>query len=246
MNNRDLKGAFVWSLALVLVVIATDNVVIRLVLAAPLLLWLTGHVVLRSIGPIQISLLEHTAYAVGVSIAICVAGGFVLYSISLLTPIGWAVWLVLVTGTALLVGARRRYEWPIPTVKLSSLRREHAIIISVASLITVGAYRLSIHDEANQREFKYTEFWILPNLKVPGKLLVGIKSGEADTQHFDVEVTSDGSVIALWRSIEIGPENTWTHEVKVDPGAYKAEAKLYRPIDHTLYRKVSTFVSAGS
>jgi hypothetical protein len=247
MNNRDLKGAFVWSLALLLVVIATDNVVIRLVLAAPLLLWLTGHVVLRSIGPIRTSLLEHTAYAVGVSIAICVAGGFVLYSISFLTPIGWAIWLIVVTGAALLVGIRRRYEWLILlSVKLPPLRREHVITIGVASLITAGAYLLAVHDEANQQEFKYTQFWMLPKPRAPGKLLVGIKSGEAETQHFDVEVTADGSVVALWRSVEIPPDEIWTHEVKVNSGAHKAEAKLYRPSDHTFYRKVSTFVSAGS
>ena len=245
-KNRDLAGVFVWSLVLLLVVIATDNVVIRLMLAAPLLLWLTGHVVLRSIGPIWTSLLEHTAYAVGASIAICVAGGFVLYSISLLTPIGWSGWLVLVTGTAFLVGSRRRYGWLIPSVKLPSLRRQHVITICVAFLITAGAYLLAIHDEANQREFKYTEFWILPKWKAPGKLFVGIKSGEAETQRFDVEVTADGSVIALWRSIEIAPDTDWVREVKVASGVHKAEAKLYRPSDHTIYRKASTFISGSS
>ena len=242
---NDLKWVFVWSLALLLVVITTDNVVIRLVLAAPLLLWLTGHVVLRSIGPIRTSLLEHTVYAVGVSIAICVAGGFVLNSLSLLTPIGWAVWLIVVTGTALLVGARGRYQWLVPSVKLPFPQRGHIIIIGIASLITVGAYLLAIHDETNQREFKYTEFWILAKPKAPGKLLVWIKSSEMETQYFDVEVTSDGSVIALWRSVEIAPEETWTREVKVDSETIKAEAKLYRPSDHKLYRKVSTFVSGS-
>jgi uncharacterized membrane protein len=189
--NKDHKVVFVWSLALLLLVITTDNVVIRLVLTAPLLLFLTGHVVLRSIGPIRTSLLEHTAYAVGASITICVAGGFVLYRLSFLTPVGWAIWLVAVTGTVLLVASRRQYEGPVVSVKLPSLRREHVITIGVAALITAGAYLLAIHDEANQREFKYTEFWMLPKPKVPGKLLVGIKSGEAETQRFDVEVTSD-------------------------------------------------------
>jgi hypothetical protein len=218
----------------------------RLVLAAPLLLWLTGHVLLRSIGPIRTSLLEHTAHAVGASIAICVAGGFVLYSISSPTPIGWAVWLVLVTGTALLVGTCRRYEWLISlSVKLPSPQWKHVITITLASLITAGAYLVAIHDEANQRESKYTELSILPKWKAPGKLFVGIKSGEVETQRFDIEVIADGSVIALWRSIEVAPDENWAREVKVDLGTHKAEAKLYRMSDHTLYRKVWTFVSGS-
>jgi hypothetical protein len=56
---------------------------------------------------------------------------------------------------------------------------------------------LAIHDEANQREFKYTELWILPKAKAPAKLLVGIKRGKVETQRFDVEVTSDASMVAL-------------------------------------------------
>ena len=47
-EDRDPNGVFVWPFALLLVVIVTDNVVIRLVLVAPLLLSLTSHVVLRS------------------------------------------------------------------------------------------------------------------------------------------------------------------------------------------------------
>jgi hypothetical protein len=124
-EDRDLKGVFVWSVALLLVVIATDDPEIRLVLAAPLLLWLTRHAVLRSIGPIRDILLEHFAYAVGASIAICVAGGFVLYSISFLTPTGWAVWLIVVTGTALLAGTRRWYEWLIPGEIAGPATRAH-------------------------------------------------------------------------------------------------------------------------
>jgi hypothetical protein len=242
-QNRDIVAVFLWAVTALLIVLVTDNVICRVLVTAPLLLLLTGHVVLRVIGPSRTPLLEHAAYSVGASIAICVTGGFVLYSISLLTPIGWAAWLLLVNGTALLVSMRRRYEWLIPSVKLPSLPPIQTITIGVACLITAGAFLLAIHDEAMQREFKYTEVWILPQSRVPGKLLVGIKSGEVETQSFDVEVIADRSVIALWRSIEVAPETIWTHEVTVGSGAAKAEAKLYRQNDHTLYRKVSTFIS---
>src|SRR5687768_14888025 len=78
-NNmiRDLKIAFGWAVILLLAVLITDSVIIRALIAAPLMFYVTGHVVLRAIN-VSFSPLHWIVYAIGTSIAVCVLGGFLL------------------------------------------------------------------------------------------------------------------------------------------------------------------------
>jgi hypothetical protein len=178
-RNRDLLVIFFWAITMLLIVLFTDSAILRGLITVPLVLFLTGHVVLRAIGYVVPSLPEHVAYAVGVSVATCVMGGFLLNWVSFLTPIGWAVWFVTVSGISVLVTPYRGFALP----PLPDVQRWHVVILGVAILITGSAYALAVHDEASQQEFRYTEFWMLSK---PGKLLVGIKSGESEINPFDL------------------------------------------------------------
>jgi hypothetical protein len=112
-------------------------------------------------------------------------------------------------------------------------------------LLATGAYALAIRDEATYRQFSYTEFWMLPSTHDgPGRLTVGVRNAETQTQRFDVEITIDGRPFAVLRSLTIAPGETWTRQIPVPISAtsQKAEARLYRPDDNRLYRSVSTLV----
>jgi hypothetical protein len=211
-----------------------------------MVLVVSGHVVLRALGVRTASMLEHLAYAVGASLATGIAGGFVLNAAGLLTPLGWAIWFWTVTAGAVLVAAGRRDApdlpaWPDPV----RIRLRQGATLALAVLVATGAYALAIRDEATDRQFKYTEFWMLPLAHgEPGRLTVGVRSAETQTQRFDLDISLDGQPFAVFRSLAITPGDTWARDIPVPVLAtpQKAEARLYRPEDNRLYRSVSTLV----
>ncbi|MER8974389.1 MULTISPECIES: hypothetical protein [unclassified Mesorhizobium] len=205
----------------------------------------SGHAVLRALGMRTTSVSEHLVYAVGASLAAGIAGGFALNAAGLLTPLGWAVWFWAVTAAAALVAVRRdapdRPPWPAPP----RLRLWQGAALTLAVLVATGAYALAVRDEATYRQFKYTEFWILPSPNgEPGKLTVGIRNAETQAERFDLEITLDGQTFAIFRSLTVAPGDTWVREMPVPVLATRqtAEARLYRPDNDLLYRSVSTLV----
>lgn len=245
-NNKDLSAACAWATATVAAVAVTDSTLLRTVLGAPMVLLISGHVVLRALGVRSTSLPEHLAYAVGVSLAAGIAGGLVLNVLDVLTPLGWAIWFWIVTiGASLLTAMRGEASdlpsWPRPT----GLRLWHGVTFAIAVLITTGAYGLAIRDEADQQQFKYVEFWMLPPVNAgTDRLTVGVRSAEPKTERFNLEITLDGRPFAVFRSLALAPGDSWTREipVPVQSTTQKAEARLYRQSDNQLYRSVSALV----
>jgi uncharacterized membrane protein len=243
-DNRDLRGACFWAIALAIAVAVFDGAAVRMLLGLPMVLLISGHTLLRAIGVRADSLAEHLIYAIGASLVAGIAGGFVLNAAGIMTPMGWAIWYVVVVTAASALAIRRFGAaappfWPRP----ASIRASHAIAFALAASLTTGAYALAVHDEAKEQQFKYTEFWMLPSSD-KGSLSLGIRSQEKDKQRFDVEVVVDGHPFAVFRSLEIAPGELWTQKIPVPQGGgpKKAEARLYRLDDMRLYRRVSAFV----
>jgi uncharacterized membrane protein len=239
MNKKvDLTAGFWWALLLLLTVLITDNFVIRLILSLPLVFLLTGHTVLRAIKPVQDSgPLEHSVFAAGASIAVCVGGGFLLNTVSMLNPVGWAIWLIAVNGVAALIALHQPYE-PFALPKLPKIRVWHALAFCAAIGITTGSYALADYVINTYNEFKYTAFWLVPE-PIPGKLVLGIQSNEPQSEEYDIEVIADKTMIAAWRAINLAPGQRWVQEITVGLNQKRVEANLYRTRDRALYRKVS-------
>jgi hypothetical protein len=231
---------------MVAAIAATDNLLLRTALGAPMVLLASGHAILRAIGVRTTSVSEHLAYAVGASLASGIAGGFALDAAGFLTPLGWVLWFWTVTAGAALVAARRRDAPDLPAWPGQlRVRVWQGAALALASLVATGAYALAIRDEAADRQFKYTEFWILPWANGdPGLVTVGVRSGETQTQRFDLEITLDGRPFAVFRSLTVPPGDTWGRKIPVPVLAtpQRADARLYRPEDNRLYRSVSTLV----
>jgi uncharacterized membrane protein len=246
---RELSAACVWATALVAAATVSNSVLERAILGLPMVLFIPGHVLLRGVGIRTTSLAEHLAYAVGTSLAAGIAGGLILNLLGFLTPLGWAVWFWAVTLGASIMAARRSddTDWQ-PWQRPAGLRRWHAVSFALAVLVTTGAYALAVRDESNQQQFKYVELWMLPPANAgPGQLAVGVRSAEAQTQRFDLEVTLNGQPLAIFRSLALAPGETWTRRIPVplQTASQKAEARLYRPEDNRLYRSVSALVPGG-
>jgi uncharacterized membrane protein len=234
----DLTAGFCWAVLVLLAVLVTDNFIIRLIVSLPLVILLTGHTVLRAIKPLQTAeLLEHSVFAVGASTAVCVGGGFLLNTVSMLNPVGWAIWLIAVNGIAALVALRRPYD-PFVLPELPRIRVWHALAFCAAVAITVSSYVLAAYEINTYHEFKYTAFWLIPE-SIPGKLVIGVQSNESQPEEYDVEVTADKTMIGAWRSIDLAPGKKWVQEITVGLNQKRVEANLYRTRDHALYRKVS-------
>jgi hypothetical protein len=206
----------------------------------------SGHALLRAIGARTTSWSEHLTYAVGASLAVGTAGGFALNAADSLTPLSWAIWFWVVTVGASLAAAGRRDAVDLPAWPGSArIQLWQGAALALAVLVATGTYALAIRDEATDRQFKYTELWMLPRfLGDPSRLAVGIRSAETQIQQFDLEITLDRQPFAVFRSLIIAPGDTWTREIAVPVLAtqQKAEARLYRPADNRLYRSVSTLV----
>ncbi|RUV72391.1 MAG: hypothetical protein EOR30_00110 [Mesorhizobium sp.] len=245
-SKLDLLAACLWAGAAVAAVAVSDSLLIRTALGAPMVFLVSGHTVLRAIGVRTGSALQHFVYAVGASLAAGIAGGFALNAAGSLTPLGWALWFWVVTVAAALVAACRRDTpdlpaWPAP----ARVRLLQGAAFMLALLVATGAYALAVRDEAAYREFKYTAFWLLPSASgESGRITVGIRSAETQTQLLDLEITLDGQPFAIFRSLAIAPGESWAREIPVPVLAtpQKADARLYRPEDNRLYRSVSTLV----
>src|SRR4051794_40712130 len=92
-EHRDLVVVCLWAIAAPVVVFLTDGVALRLLVCAPLALFLPGYAFLRALGLRNVRPLEWHALAVGWSVAVLIFGGLALNGIGGLVPIGWAAWL---------------------------------------------------------------------------------------------------------------------------------------------------------
>jgi hypothetical protein len=250
-SNNDLLAAVLWAVAALAAVSLTQSSPVRLILAVPLVFFVTGHLLLRALGVRAASPAAHCTYAVGASIGVCLIGGLALNLVGRLTPFGWAGWFTVVTLAlswfACRRGADRNLAFPVPS--LHGFHFVHAAAIGGALLVGCGAYAVAVRGEARQQQFRYTEFWMVHAAPdAPDHLLIGIKSAEPAPQLFDVDVTLDGRAAGMWRSVEVKPGSTWVASLNVAPGAgklRKAEASLYRPGDNDIYRRVSAVLPGG-
>lgn len=242
-DNRHLLAACLWAAATILAVAASDSSLLRTALCIPLVFVATGHALLRASGVRPASTLEDLVCTAGLSLVSAIAGGFVLHASGMLTPLGWAAWFGAVVVLAAIIAAGRRgtsdrpeWQWP------EGLRARHVATGLFAAVLATSAYAVAVHDEAAQQQFEFTELWMLSSQD--GQLSVGLRSGERQTQHFDLEITIDGRPFAIFPSLAVAPGELWTRQVQVPREArpQNAEARLLRLADLQLYRRVSALV----
>ncbi|QIJ73324.1 hypothetical protein GU700_01140 [Methylobacterium sp. NI91] len=243
-GSLDLVLACLWASALVAAVALTESVVLRATLGIPLVFLILGHAVLRGLGVRSATPAEHLTFAVGAGIAACVFGGFVLHLAHALDPLGWALWLWGAVAVAALAASLQT----IPARPRLPRRRlgfglGHAAALCAAALIAGGAVLLATQQEQANRQFAFTEFWLV--LKpAAGRIVVGVRSGEIEPLTYDVEITLEGRTLATYRGLTLAPGAEWHREIPVQlrQTQQKAEARLLRRSDNVVYRHVSAIL----
>jgi uncharacterized membrane protein len=254
MSGKEcgLLIACVWAIATLVLMETTDAGILRLAAAAPLVLYFPGHGVLSALRFRARSVQEWGVLAAGVSIGLAIVGGFVLDALHVLLPLGWWVWcagFVLVMSAIAFARGQSHEEPAKPGAMRFRLR--HGVVLGVAAVLVGGAFVITARDDATYRQFRYTNFWMLPGKDHPSQeVTLGVTSAEAEPRTFDIEVTLSGNIVAAFRSIQLAPGETVTRQVlfPLEPGQLeKAEAWLINGKNRSqVYRRVSLWVGDKS
>lgn len=220
------------------------------ILTLPLVLLLPGYSLAMAIFPNRSpGFPERLLFSLGLSFVIVIVGGLVLNW----TPYGLRThsWVVLLGGFTLGASAvaliRRRGErisrsrWlRVGTIGLTF---RGGLLLGMALVVLCGAFAISIIGAIKQPFPGYTQLWTLPKDqgRLPYTVQLGISDMESRAMNYRLVITIDGTVTAVWNSIDLNPNEQWERTLVLQKvnraGAIQVEAMLYRTDDPlTVYR----------
>lgn len=244
-NRRELVVICLWAIAAPMTMIAPDPI-LRLLACLPWVFALPGYAALRALGLRTNSRLELGVFTVGLSLALAIAGGFLLNALGALTQAGWAVWLSAATLALAGIAARRNEPAESPAQALPrplGLNRRHYGLLAAAALTVAAALLLAVRDDLGGGAFARTDFWMVPEAGTsPALAALGIHNAEGRPHEFQVEMMAGGRLVAAWRSLHLdsGETVTWSAPLPQSaPGGRRVEAWLFKDGDRgRIYRKV--------
>lgn len=229
-------------LALAVVLLLPGQVALRTAAALPMVMYWPGHAFLRAIGYRSSPALEWHAIAVVVSLAAVLPGGFLLNWLGLLGPTGWICWL---SGTTLVLVAVAAFRPDLTGAPARPIRLRPLVVMGflLAAGLAAAAAAIAIDDGLHWREFRFTEFWMVPDQPgQPGRVVVGARNAEGRPMVYAIEIMQNGLPVASWRNIalETGAEATRVLPLSISAGQpARLEAWLFESgSPDTVYRKV--------
>lgn len=228
--------------ALVVILLAVENVFIRTIVGLPLVLALPGYALTAVIFPQdQFDAPSRLLFSLGLSLAVAIAGGLVLHFLpGGLNSLNWVILLSTVTlGSVLAASARRmgdawleRGEWNFPQLSISQ-----GVLLAVALLVAALAVGLARQPAPLQGLTGYSTLWIAPEdtrdeFDAANEIHIGLQNLEFSEQQYRIELVAGGSVLYEWNAITLSPGEVW--ETTLNRGVF-AEAG-WRPLEAHLYR----------
>ncbi len=238
-NERGVAAWLVFA-----TVAAVGNVAPLLIVAwLPLILYLPGRLFLAAARIETTGWAELALLSVCLSVVNVLIGGFLLGVLHVLTPSGWALWLVSSSAFLLSRAAGRLVTGPADVADGSSgFARRHLALFSLAAFGVASAFAVAVSDEAADKAFRYTEFWMAPRSGTPQMLTVGVRNAEEKAAAYEIELLLDSAAFRTWPAFDLTPGAVKTREVIVPPlrkGRHRLEARLFKDGDRSrLYRRV--------
>jgi uncharacterized membrane protein len=224
----------------------TGSMALRVVTWFPVALYLPGRLYLAAFGVKTNGFAEQTLLAVCLSLCNLVAGGFVLGVMHALTPLGWGLWLAATSALLLL----RALSTP-PTAPIAEGRGTHPspapapLHLAALALAAVGvviAFGVAIRDEAADRQFLFTEFWMVPAEGNSHAVAIGLRNAEGRSTKYEMEVLLDRAAFVSTPVFEVadGAKTVKSFVIPpLAPGSHKLEARLFKDgARDNLYRRV--------
>lgn len=250
--ESHMRAAAAW-LLFALVSWMLDVPLMRALAWLPLILWLPGRLYLAAAEIETGSAAERALLSVAFSLVNVVIGGFVLGALHALTPWGWGAWLVATCAFAwsrVSGEARDEIAFSAPRlVWLRGLRPRHVGVLALAGAGVVAAFTIAIHDEAADRQFQYTAFWMTPRRNAAQILEIGVRNEERNAADYEVEFTLDARALESWPSVRLEPGAESVRAFVAPPlkkGRHRIEARLFKDGDRArLYRRAFIDIDNG-
>lgn len=223
----------------------SDNPALRAALAGPLVFVLPGYALCMALLPRRApGRSELLIISVGLSLAVCALGGLALT----LTPWGlgaetWAALLCSITLGASIVAVLRR-EAVNPPIAAEASRAPLSIrpfvLVGVSVVVASASLWVARMPPPELPSQAYSVLWAIPAPDEPGAIRVGVNSGEAETQGFEVRIVAGAQQLAKF-PIQLAPAGVWEKQVPlVGVGEPLVEVQLYRAdAPDVIYRRVA-------
>ena len=188
---------------------------------------------------------ERSIAALTLGFVSTMVGGLTFHALGLgVNAVNWLVWWVVVTGLSGFLLVRRSRRRGPPSVLAASgsswrLTRLQGLCFILALVVAGGAIRVARMGLDAQPVATFTQLWMTPSPQT-GFADIGIANAESGPTVYRVEVALDGDVIARFGNIALDAGARWSTTFPVpDLATGPVEARLYRSIDDSAYRRVS-------
>jgi uncharacterized membrane protein len=237
-------AALVACLAIAVVLLPHPIEVARAVAALLLVLALPGIAILSAAGSIQVGRAERVLATLGLSLAIAIFVGVLIYAVGLKLERGsWAVALGAVALGASALGAARARggrsvldSTPTSGTGMRTALQSRIPMLSpfdVAALIVTAvavfaSFAVARTGVLGQPQSGFTQLWILPSADKPGEIATGIRNQEGHPESYVLEVLDGPTRIGPARMVRLedGASASFIDGVPTS-GSAEVAARLY-------------------
>lgn len=245
--RRFIADALWVSVAFVMTSLPVVPWQMRALVTTPLVLYLPGSALLRAIRLHMAAFPEREILSVGASLAIMILSGLLINSLFLLSPENWLIGLTAVLMLLSSVDVIRRSDCVVHSRSSLPSRRVAAPVLAMllgAVVLTGAAFAVAVHGVQTYQPFHYTNLWIVrDHLAGPDAVTIGIKSEEASTYDFYLDVWVGDKIVASIQTIRLANGQSFVTHLSVPHGSglpAKIYAQLFRANDiSVVYRNVS-------
>jgi hypothetical protein len=205
--------------------------VLRIGLAAPLVLFVPGYAFVNALFPaLVIPTVERILVSMGSSIALTIMLGLVMAALRIpLEAVTWAAGLALITlvagGVAWTRRARRGLAGPSPVI--ARMPRLGIVMVGLAALIVADVLLGSRLIAGQQQTPPPALLWLVPVQGEPADAVLGVRAGE-DAEEYRVVISSAGQPIYEF-DVPLEPGEVWQRNLTF------AEELREQPIVARLY-----------
>ena len=211
---------------------------VRVTAGIVLMLALPGVALMRVVDPNGVARPRAIALVPGFSLALAIVVALPLALAGVFNPLFWSVTLTTVILGLLAWRDLVSYLRPTSvTLQLSgpsrsSARSNQAVLIKFAAAAALwgGVLIAAGHLAGTHREFRVTEFWMVPDGLSSEKHTLGIRNLESEVRTYVVDIYVNEKLVAHWPDIKLDADATWVRDISVPStiaGAGKARAELF-------------------
>jgi hypothetical protein len=214
---------------------------LRILVTVSSIVFIPGFLILRAASPGRRVDLEFVVLSGGTSIATIIVLGLVLHVFNSMTPRGWTVALALVCVGAIVWSGQSKSAEALRPLTFSASRMALASF-GIMAVLFAGAIAIARHGAVNQRQFKFTDLWIVPSDgRDLERVTVGVRNHEQHATTYILELVRNGKLLVRWPPFALGDNE---ERVEVFPISTKQgpemriEARLHKADDPLFSRKV--------